>query len=75
VRELSYVIAIIAGLVLLVAVGAWLRIARRPKNDLVEGEGGKPVSQRATWASGLIVVALGLSGLAACIAVIAWFMI
>lgn len=73
-RELSFVIALIAGLVLMVAVGAWLRIARRPRNDLVEGEGGKPISQRATWASRLIVVALGLSGLAAAIAVIAWFM-
>lgn len=69
-RELSYIIAIVAGLVLLVAVGAWVRIVEKPKNDLIEGESGKPVSQRATWASRLVVVALGLSGLAACIAVI-----
>lgn len=71
-RELSYIIAIVAGLVLLIAVGAWVRIAQKPKNDLIEGEGGKPISQRATWAARLIAVALGLCGLAACIAVIAW---
>jgi hypothetical protein len=72
VREVSYIIAIVAGLVLLVAMGAWVRIAEKPKNDLIQDEGGKPVSQRATWASRLIAVAFGLSGLAACIAVIAW---
>ena len=72
VRELSYIIAIVAGLVLLVAAGAWVRIAEKPKNDLIEGGGGEPVSQRATWASRLIALAFGLAGLAACVAVIAW---
>ena len=71
-RYLSYVIAICAALVLLAAAGAWLKIQRNPKNDLTAGGGGKPATNRLKWASGLVAVALGLSGLAAIVAVIAW---
>lgn len=73
-RELSFVIAIIAGLSLLAAAVAWFRIVRNPKNDLTKGGGGQPPTSRANWASRLIAIALGLSGLAVIVAVISWFL-
>ena len=73
-RELSYVIAAMAGLVLLAAAGAWFKIARNPKNDLTKGAGRKPETKRMRTASRLIAIGLGLSGLALFIAVIAWFL-
>jgi multisubunit Na+/H+ antiporter MnhB subunit len=69
-RELSYVAALIAGLVLLVAAAAWFRIQRNPGNDLTAGQGGKPDSNRLKTASWLISAAVGIAGLAALIAVI-----
>jgi hypothetical protein len=44
-REFSFVISLIAALVLLVAAVAWLRIYRNPKNDLqpVEAASRSPV--------------------------------
>jgi hypothetical protein len=73
-RELSYVIAFVAGLALLAAAGAWFKIARNPKNDLTAGGGGKPATERLKRASRLLAIALGLSGLAVVVAVIGWFL-
>jgi hypothetical protein len=68
-RVLSYIIAATAGLVLLAAAFAWYKIARKPKNDLVAGRGGRPATKRVRVASRLLMIALGLSGLAALVAV------
>ncbi|MEP6982898.1 MAG: hypothetical protein ABI853_04550 [Sphingomicrobium sp.] len=70
-REFSYMAALIAGLVLLVAAAAWFRIQRNPRNDLTMGQGGKPDSNRLKTASWLISAAVGIAALAALIAVIA----
>jgi hypothetical protein len=69
-RELSYVIALIAGLVAIAAAAAWLKIVRNPKNDLTAGGGGKPTTRRLRRASALVAIALGLSGVAAVVAVV-----
>ena len=71
-RELSYFIAFVAGLALLAAGRAWFKIRRNPKNHLTIGGGGEPENKRLKRASGLLLIALGLSGLAAVVAVIAW---
>jgi hypothetical protein len=68
-RELSFVVAVVAGLILLAAAFAWLKIGRNPKNDLTAGRGGRPETRRLRTASTLLITALGLSGLAALIAV------
>lgn len=68
--ELSYIAALIAGLVLLVAAAAWFRIQRKPRNDLTQGQGGKPDSNRLKTASWLISAAVGIAGLAALFALI-----
>jgi hypothetical protein len=69
-REISYVIAVVAVLALLWAGRAWFKIVRNPKNDLTAGGGGKPATKRLKKASTLIAVALGLSALAAIFAII-----
>jgi hypothetical protein len=69
-RGLSYITALIAGLVLLVAAAAWFRIHRNPRNDLTAGQGGKPDSNRLKTASWLIYAALGIAALAAVFALI-----
>jgi len=73
-RELSYVCAFFAGLVLLVAAVSWFRILRNPKNDLVAGGGGKPDSRRLKSAGMLTAAALGLSGIAMIFAVSDWLL-
>ena len=72
-RELSYLIAFLAGLALLVAAVAWIKISRNPKSDLTARGGGKPATKRLRRASMLLAIALGLSGLAVVFAVIARF--
>jgi hypothetical protein len=68
-RELSFTIAAVAGLVLLAAAFAWFKIGLKPKNDLIAGSGGRPATRRLRTASRLIMIALVLSGLAAMVAV------
>jgi hypothetical protein len=70
--ELSYVVAVLAALVLLAAGVAWFKIVRNPKNDLTLGGGGKPDTKRLKRASRLIAVAVGLCGLAAFLAIVGW---
>ena len=72
-RDISYVIGLVSALVLLAAAFAWLKIQRNPRDDLTVGQGGKPNSKRLTTASLLISMALGFSGVAAAVAVVAWF--
>jgi hypothetical protein len=71
-RELSFLVALIAGLVLLVATAAWFRIQRNPRNDLTRGKGGNPYSNRLKAASWLTSAALAIAGLAAVIAIISF---
>jgi hypothetical protein len=67
-RELSFMIAAVAVLALLAASFAWFKIGRNPKNDLIVGQGGKPVTKRLKRASRLLMIAVALSGLAAIVA-------
>lgn len=73
-RELSYVSAFFAGLILLTAAASWFKILRNPKNDLIAGRGGKPDTPRLKSAAMLTAVALGLSGVAMILAVLDWFL-
>ena len=72
-RDVSYAIAVVAGLALLLAAAAWFKIGRNPKGDLAVGGGGKPQTKRPRRASTLLAIALALSGLAVVFAIIAWF--
>jgi len=71
-RELSYMVGIVAALFLAAAAVAWFRIRRNPKDDLTAGQGGKPDSNRLKTASLLIATALGIGGIAAAIAIVSW---
>ena len=71
-RELSYMVGIVAALFLGAAAVAWFKIRRNPKDDLTAGQGGKPDSNRLKTASLLIATALGIGGIAAAIAIVSW---
>jgi predicted Co/Zn/Cd cation transporter (cation efflux family) len=73
-RELSYVTAILAAAVLIVAAAAWFRIQRNPKDDLRAGQRGKPDSIRLKTASWLLSAALAIAGLAALFALVSLVM-
>ena len=67
-RELSFAIAAVAGLALLAAAFAWLKIGSNPKNNFIAGPGGRPETKRLRMAR-ILMIALALSGVAAIVAV------
>jgi hypothetical protein len=67
-RDTSFLIAVFAVLVLGVAALAWFRIIRKPDQDPPT----KKDDRRAGSAAMLIVVAFGLSAVAAFLAVVGW---
>jgi hypothetical protein len=71
-RELSYVIAFFAAIFLLAAAAAWWRVISEPETEASEGR-VEIDSQRVRAAARATAIALGLSGVAALVAVIGWF--
>ena len=68
-RDTSYIVAIIGALFLAVAGVAWWRIARKPDEEPPTEKNIK----RGGSAAMIIVVAFGLSVVAAAFAVFGWF--
>jgi hypothetical protein len=71
-RELSYGLAFIAALFLLWAALAWWRIISEPEQEATEGR-VEFDSLRVRAAARATALALGMSGLAAVVAVLGWF--
>lgn len=71
-RDLSYVLALLAGVFLLAAAISWWRIVREPEQEATEGRIGID-SRRVKSAAKTTAIAFGLSGLAAITAVVGWF--
>ena len=70
-RELSYIVALLGGLVLLVAAAAWWRVVREPEQESTEGRVGLD-SNRVKAAARMTAAAFALSGIAAILAVVGW---
>ena len=71
-RDLSFMVAFLGGLFLLAAANAWWKIYRKPRGDLTDAM-DTPASPRLKSAGFLTAVALGLSGLAAILGVVGWW--
>ena len=67
-RDVSFVLSLFAGLFLLAAGVAWYRIIRKPDRDPPTRKNVR----RGGRASMVIVVAFGLSLLAAAVAILGW---
>ncbi|HET7817348.1 MAG TPA: hypothetical protein VFK58_07195 [Sphingomicrobium sp.] len=65
-------VAFLGGMFLLATANAWLKIYRKPKDDLTAAS-DTPASDRLKSAALLTGVSLGLSGLAAILAVVDWW--
>jgi hypothetical protein len=72
-REASYVIAFFGGLVLLAAAWAWWKVVSEPEEEPTEGRVGVH-SKRVKDAARATAIAFALSGIAAILAVVDWFM-
>ena len=72
-REASYVIAFFGGLVLLAAAWAWWKVVSEPEEEPTEGRVGVH-SKRVKGAARATAIAFALSGIAAILAVVDWFM-
>ncbi len=72
-RELSYVVALFSGLFLLVAAAAWWKVVSEPEQEATEGRTGID-SRRVKSAARMTAVAFALSGVAALLAVVGWFL-
>ena len=71
-RELSYVTALLGGLLLLAAAVAWWRVVREPEQEPTEGRIGID-SRRVKDAARMTAAAFAVSGIAAILAVVDWF--
>jgi len=69
-REASYMVALIGTFVLLAAVAAWWNILRHPQS--VPAIGRLELDARANSAAIAIFAALGISAVAAIMAIIGW---
>ncbi len=72
-REASYAIAFFGGLLLLAAASAWWKVVSETEEEPTEGRVGVH-SKRVKDAARLTAIAFALSGLAAILAVVDWFM-
>ena len=72
-REASYVIAFFGGLVLLAAAWAWWQVVSETEEEPTEGRVGVH-SKRVKGAARATAIAFALSGIAAIVAVVDWFM-
>ena len=71
-RELSYIVALLAGVFLLAAALSWWRVVSEPEQDATEGRLGID-SRRVKSAAKTTAIAFALSGGAAITAVVGWF--
>ena len=69
-RDASYIVALIGTFVLLAAVAAWWNILRHPQ--LVPATGRLELDSRANSAAIATLAALGISAVAAILAIIGW---
>lgn len=69
---LSYLIALCGALFLLAAAGAWWKVVSEPEEESTKGRVGVD-SRRVKAAARITAIAFVLSGLAAIVAVIDWF--
>ncbi|HVH49757.1 MAG TPA: hypothetical protein VM760_07750 [Sphingomicrobium sp.] len=71
-REVSYVVALLGGLCLIAAASVWWRVYSKTSEAKARAEGIDTRLFRS--AAVLTSVALGVSGLAAILAVVSWFL-
>lgn len=71
-REVSYVIAFFGALVLLAAAAAWWKVVSETEEEPTAGRVGIH-SQRVKSAARATAIAFALSGVAAIVAVVDWF--
>lgn len=71
-REISYVLAFSAAVLMLAAAAAWWRVVQEPEQEPTEGRVGID-SRRVKAAAKATSIAFLLSGAAALLAVIDWF--
>lgn len=72
-RVVSYVIAFVGGLVLLAAAAAWWKVVSETEEEPTAGRVGVH-SERVKAAARVTAIAFALSGVAAIVAVVDWFM-
>jgi hypothetical protein len=71
VLETAQVVGWFSALVLLIAAAAWVKLLRGPAIERLDGR--LALNRNAEPASKLLVVALGLGGVAAVLAIAGWF--
>ncbi len=71
-RLLSYIVALCGALFLLAAAAAWWKVVNEPEEESTVGRVGVD-SQRVKAAARMTAMAFVLSGLAAIVAVLDWF--
>ena len=71
-REISLIFALVGGLTLLAAAGAWWKVVSEPEQESIEGRVGID-SQRVKAAGKATAIAFCLCGVAAILAVLDWF--
>jgi hypothetical protein len=72
VRQVSYVIALLGGLFLIAAAGVWWRVYSEASEAKARAEG---IDTRLLRSAAMLTsLALGVSGVAAVLAVASWFM-
>ena len=72
-REISYVVAFLAGLFLIAAAISWWRVVREPEQEPTEGRVSID-SKRVKSAARTTSIAFGLSGVAAILAALDWML-
>ena len=72
-REASYVVAFFSALVLLAAAAAWWKVVSETEEEPTAGRVGVH-SKRVKAAARATAIAFALSGIAAILAVVDWFM-
>ncbi len=71
-RDMSHVVALFGGIFLLAAAVAWWRVVREPEQEAITGRIGIH-SKRVKAAARTTAIAFALSGVAAILALVDWF--